>query len=115
MIGTPVLMACRAATTANITLSYPGGTYTIDGVVINPGDRLLVKNQATVLDNGIYIFATSGTFPRAYDLEWDTAAPNGVLVFVREGAQKAIWAIQSTAVVGPTFNVGLDTMTITAV
>ena len=40
-----------AGTTANITLS---GTQTIDGVVLIAGDRVLVKNQTTTANNGLY-------------------------------------------------------------
>lgn len=44
----------RAATTANINLSSPGGT--IDGVTMATNDRLLVKNQSTAAENGVYIW-----------------------------------------------------------
>ena len=52
-----------AATTANITLS---GAQTIDGVSIIAGDRVLVKNQTTQADNGIYV-AASGAWARSAD------------------------------------------------
>lgn len=42
----------KAATTANITLSAP---QTIDGIALVAGDRVLVKNQTTASQNGIYI------------------------------------------------------------
>ncbi|UTS52182.1 tail fiber protein [Synechococcus phage BUCT-ZZ01] len=42
----------RAATTANITLSAP---QTIDGIALVAGDRVLVKNQTTASQNGIYV------------------------------------------------------------
>ena len=54
----------RAATTANITLS---GTQTIDGVALNVGDRVLVKNQTTASGNGIYVVA-SGAWTRSLDM-----------------------------------------------
>lgn len=41
----------KAATTANITLSAP---QTIDGISCVAGDRVLVKNQTTASQNGIY-------------------------------------------------------------
>jgi hypothetical protein len=56
------------ATTANITLS---GTQIIDGVTVAAGDRILVKNQATAAQNGIYI-VQSGAWVRSTDA--DTAA-----------------------------------------
>lgn len=51
------------ATTVNITLS---GLQTIDGVTVVAGDRVLVKNQTTQANNGIYI-AASGTWSRSED------------------------------------------------
>ena len=53
----------RAATTANITIS---GTQTIDGIAVVAGDRVLVKNQTTTADNGIYVVA-AGAWSRAAD------------------------------------------------
>lgn len=54
---------CRAVTTANITLS---GTQTIDGVALVEGDRVLVKNQTTGYNNGIYD-VSSGAWTRSSD------------------------------------------------
>jgi hypothetical protein len=50
--------AVRAATTANGTLAtaYANGQ-AIDGVTLATGDRILVKNQTTASENGIYIVA----------------------------------------------------------
>src|SRR5262245_18827628 len=55
----------RAATTANITLS---GTQTIDGVAVVAGDRVLVKNQTTASENGVYVVA-AGAWTRATDAD----------------------------------------------
>lgn len=55
----------RAATTANITLS---GAQTIDGVSIIAGDRVLVKNQSTSANNGIYLCA-AGAWTRTTDAD----------------------------------------------
>ncbi len=55
--------AVRAATTANITLS---GAQTIDGISVIVGDRVLVKNQSTAANNGIYLCA-SGVWTRTSD------------------------------------------------
>lgn len=56
---------CDAATTANITLS---GTQTIDGYSAGVGDRILVKNQTTTSQNGVYIVA-SGSWSRSTDMD----------------------------------------------
>lgn len=51
----------RAATTANITLaSQLENGDTIDGVVLATGDLVLVKNQNTASENGVYVVAASG-------------------------------------------------------
>lgn len=74
----------RAATTANITLS---GTQTIDGIVLNVNDRVLVKNQTTASQNGLYAVA-SGAWTRVTDA--DTAGElQGASVFVDEGSTLA--------------------------
>lgn len=57
--------SCRVATTANITLS---GTQTIDGIALSIGDRVLVKDQTTTNQNGIYVVA-SGAWTRATDAD----------------------------------------------
>lgn len=53
----------KVATTANITLS---GTQTIDGIAVVAGDRVLVKNQTTANQNGVYVVA-AGAWSRATD------------------------------------------------
>ena len=54
-----------AATTTNITLS---GTQTIDGVAVIAGDRVLVKDQTTTANNGIYLCA-AGSWTRTTDAD----------------------------------------------
>lgn len=66
--GIDAKASCRAATTANITLS---GAQTIDGVAVIAGERVLVKNQSSAAENGIYVAAAS-TWSRAADANtWD--------------------------------------------
>lgn len=80
----------RAATTANITLS---GTQTIDGVAVTAGNRVLVKNQSTASENGIYVVA-AGAWTRATDAVQGTLTP-GALVIAEEGSANAdsIWLL----------------------
>jgi hypothetical protein len=54
-----------AATTANITLS---AAQTIDGISVIAGDRVLVKDQTTTANNGIYLCA-SGSWTRTTDAD----------------------------------------------
>jgi hypothetical protein len=70
---------CRAATTANITLS---GLRTVDGVALLSGDRVLIKNQSSAAQNGIYVVSTSTWFR-------ETPAPNRLLINVTEGNTNA--------------------------
>ena len=56
---------CVAATTANITLSAP---QTIDGLAVIAGDRVLVKNQTTTSENGIYQ-VNAGAWTRTTDAD----------------------------------------------
>jgi hypothetical protein len=58
IVGLSWKQPVRAATTANITLS---GAQTIDTVPVVDGDRVLVKDQSTQADNGIYIVGTPWT------------------------------------------------------
>lgn len=75
----------RAATTANITLS---GEQTIDGVACVTGDRVLVKDQTTGSENGVYV-VSSGAWSRASDFDEDAEAVGGAALLVQEGATYA--------------------------
>ena len=81
--GLDVKDSVRAATTANITLS---NTQTIDGVALSVGDRVLVKDQSTGSQNGIYVVA-SGAWTRATDFDNTpgTEVTSGAFTFVEEG------------------------------
>jgi hypothetical protein len=85
--GLDVKQSVRAATTANITLS---NTQTIDGVSLSVGDRVLVKNQTTGSQNGIYVVA-SGSWTRATDFDNspDVEVSPGTFFFVEEGTTQA--------------------------
>jgi phage-related tail fiber protein len=79
----------RAATTANGTLAsaFENGD-TIDGVVLATGDRILIKDQTSGSENGIYVVAASGAPTRATDA--DTGAEMlGAIVPVMEGTVNA--------------------------
>lgn len=50
----------RAATTANITIATAlNAGDVIDGVTLADGDRVLVKNQTTGTENGVYVVAAT--------------------------------------------------------
>lgn len=73
----------RVATTANVALTG-ATTTTIDGVTLAAGNRILVKNQTTGSENGIYVFAT-GAWSRATDADTSAKVSSGLFVFVEEG------------------------------
>lgn len=83
--GLDVKESVRVATTANITLS---GTQTIDGVSVAAGDRVLVKNQTSAAENGIYVVA-AGAWSRAEDADEPAELNAGTFVFVEEGTTNA--------------------------
>ena len=82
--GLDAKASVRAATTANITLS---GTQTIDGVAVVANDRVLVKNQTTTSENGIWV-AAAGAWARATDADiWNELI--SAFTFVEEGTTNA--------------------------
>lgn len=95
--GLDVKPSVKCATTANITLS---GTQTIDGVSAGVGDRVLVKNQTTQAQNGIYVVA-AGAWSRATDMDSWGEVP-GSFVFVEQGTTYADTAWVCTADTGGT-------------
>jgi hypothetical protein len=76
---------CLVATTGNITLSNP---QTIDGVSVVAGNRVLVKDQATDTQNGIYV-AASGAWARATDFDAVAEVVGGTQVLVTSGTLNA--------------------------
>ena len=79
--GLDVKQSVRVGTTANITLS---GTQTIDGVAVVAGNRVLVKNQTTASQNGIYVVA-AGAWTRATDADQNAEVTAGMFTFISEG------------------------------
>ena len=73
----------RAATTANITLS---GLQTIDDISLVVGNRVLVKDQSTGAQNGIYVVA-SGAWTRATDADGAGEITPRATVAVEEGTE----------------------------
>jgi hypothetical protein len=79
--GLDVKQSVRVATTENITLS---GEQTIDGVAVVFPNRVLVKNQSSAAENGIYVVSDS-TWSRAEDANSDAEVTSGMFTFVTEG------------------------------
>lgn len=70
------MKSVKVATTANITLS---GTQTIDGVALSVDDLVLVKNQSTTADNGVYAVKSGAWVEQSW-------SDDTVVVVVDEGA-----------------------------
>ena len=96
-----------AATTANLVATYSNGTsgvgatltnndtqaaLVIDGVTLSTSDRVLVKNQTTGYENGIYVVTTVGSIStnwvltRATDFDSSAEIQGGDFTFVTGGS-----------------------------
>ena len=95
--GLDVKNSVRAATTVNISLS---GAQTIDGVSVVATDRVLVKNQSTGSQNGIYV-ASASAWSRAADADSNDDVTAGMFTFVEEGTVNADsgWVMTNDAAV----------------
>lgn len=87
----------RAATTGNITVATAlNDADAIDGVTLATGDLVLVKDQSSAAENGVYVV---GTTP-ARAAEFDTFDEHpGSLIAVQEGSTNAdtLWLCTSNA------------------
>ena len=104
--GLDVKASVRVATTAALaTSTYNNGAGTItadangalsvDGVTVSADDRILVKNQASAVQNGVYkVTATGGAgsqwvLTRTPDADQASEITGGAFVFVEEGTANA--------------------------
>jgi len=91
--GLRTRIICEAATTANVTLSsdLQNGD-TIDGVTLATGDQVLVKDQSTASQNGIYTVVASGTASRSTDFD-AIGELSGQMVIINQGStnDNTIW------------------------
>jgi len=85
--GLDVKDSCKAATTGNITISTAlNNGDTLDGISLATNDRVLVKDQSTASQNGIYIVGSSPA--RSADLAAGANAA-GFFTFVEQGTVNA--------------------------
>jgi hypothetical protein len=106
--GLDVKASVRAASTANLTATYNNGSsgvgatltnsgtqaaLTLDSIALQVGNRVLIKDQTTALQNGVYVVTTVGTISTNWVLTRATDFDNspgievspGVFFFVEEG------------------------------
>ena len=87
-VGLDFKDSVRVATTANISLSTAPAA--IDGVTLSSDDRVLVKDQSTGSQNGLYVFNGSGSaMTRATDADANAEVTSGMFTFVTEGTVNA--------------------------
>lgn len=92
--GYAIKAECQVATTGNITLS---GLQTIDGYTTLGNDRVLVKNQTTSAQNGIYV-ASTGAWARSSDANtWNSLI--SAFTFIMNGTtqQNSGWVCTITS------------------
>lgn len=94
--GIEIKQSARAATIANGTLAsaFANGSV-IDTVTLVTGDRILIKNQTTQTENGIYVVNAAGAPTRSTDV----LTPN-TFIFVEEGGQQdTSWMITNNGAI----------------
>ena len=113
--GMNVHQAARVGTTGNLVATYNNGTAgvgatltgtgalpTIDGITLVAGDRVLVKNQTTQTQNGVYVVTTlspNWVLTRAADFDDspDGEIAAGDALYLQEGTQAGTQWVQTTA------------------
>ena len=111
--GLRTRIVAECATTANVDLSadLQNGD-TIDGVTLATGDRVLVKDQSTGSQNGLYTVVASGTASR--DTEYDAIAElSGQMVVINQGSTNDNKIFLCTT--NNTASLGSDTITFSVV
>ena len=82
-LRTRVIAECASTANVNISNALEAGD-AIDGVTLVAGDRVLLKDQSTATENGLYLAVASGAASR--DPEHDTIAElSGGLIVVNQG------------------------------
>jgi hypothetical protein len=104
--GLDAKASVKAASTGNLSLT---GAQTVDGVSLVATDRILVKDQSTPAQNGIYVVA-AGAWTRATDADTWAELPSA-FVFVEQGTVNADTGWVSTVDQGGTLNTTAVTWT----
>jgi hypothetical protein len=84
--GLDVKASVRVASVAPVAIaSALEAGDVIDGVTLVAGDRVLLKDQSTASENGIYVAVASGAASRADDANTSAKVTTGMFTFVAEG------------------------------
>jgi hypothetical protein len=88
--GLDVKQSVRVATTAPLTIASDlEEDDEVDGVTLVAGDRVLVKNQSSGAENGIYVVQETGAAVRSTDADSSAEVTAGMFTFVAEGTVNA--------------------------
>jgi hypothetical protein len=124
--------SCRVATEAAISGTYDNGTggvgatltygsngaISVDGQALILNDRVLVKNQSTGTQNGVYFVSTVGSgsaaavLTRALDADSSADVTGGLFTFIEEGSTNADAGFVLSNVTGSA-TLGTDALTFT--
>ena len=123
------IAACLVATKANLTATYDNGTngvgasltnsgtqsaLVIDGIALSNNDRVLVKDQDSALENGIYVVSnigsltTSWVLTRSTDFDTNSQMLRGNVVDIISGTNNGVTAWMLTSI---TNIIGTDAIT----
>ena len=110
--GLDIKDSVKVATTANGTLASAfANSQSVDGVTLATGDRILIKDQNTGSENGIYTVNASGAPTRATDFDEDAEVSGGAFTFVEQGNANGDSGFVLTN--NGTVDVGTDAMSFT--
>ena len=112
--GLDIKESCRVASTSAFPSLAGTSAQTVDGVALANGDRILIKDQTTASQNGIYIYQVSGAtwaFTRATDANGNDEVTAGCFTFIEEGSTNADSGYVLTT--NGSINVGTSALTFT--
>ena len=78
-LGSVVTAQVTGAGSGNLTLTA------IDGITLNTDDRIVIKDEATSANNGIYTYTSSTVLTRATDFDTPTEMAGGDFIFIQQG------------------------------
>ena len=101
--GLNIKAAVKTATTSNGTFAtaFANGS-TVGGVVVSTGDRILIKDQTSGAENGIYVVQATGAPVRSTDADNSPVGEvtTGMMTFVQTGTLAGTqWALTTTGTI----------------
>jgi hypothetical protein len=97
-LGLDFKESVKVASTAN--LASLTGVSAVDGLTLTAGDRVLLKNQTTTSENGIYV-SSAGNLVRASDANTTALLNKGAFVYVEGGTNLGTaWVASAAGILG---------------